>query len=125
MILATSTLGFPRIGPNRELKFALEKHWKGSLDENGLVSVANSVEQQAWALQKEAGIDRITVGDHFLYDFVLATTEQLGMVPKRFQHLPAGLERLFAMARGIDGAPALSKYGDIICPCVNPMLLFC
>lgn len=109
-VVATSTLGFPRMGPNRELKFALEKHWKGALDEKGLLTVAASVEGQGWELQKRAGLNKITVGDHHLYDFVLATTEHLGMVPKRFQHMEPGLERLFAMARGIDGAPALSKF---------------
>jgi 5-methyltetrahydropteroyltriglutamate--homocysteine methyltransferase len=107
------------MGPNRELKFALEKHWNGDLDEEGLLRIAKSVEQQGWSLQKEAGIDKITVGDHHLYDFVLATAEHLGVVPKRFQHLPAGLERLFAMARGIDGAPALSKYSENRHPCIQ------
>ena len=30
------SLGFPRIGRDRELKKALEAHWKGELDEAGL-----------------------------------------------------------------------------------------
>mmetsp|Transcript_6744 Transcript_6744/g.15413 ORF Transcript_6744/g.15413 Transcript_6744/m.15413 type:complete len:123 (-) Transcript_6744:971-1339(-) len=110
----TSSLGFPRMGPNRELKFALEKHWKGKLDEKGLLEVAHSVEKLGWDIQKQAGIAKITVGDHYLYDFVLMMTECLGMVPKRFQHMSAGLERLFALARGIDGAPALSKFVIIV-----------
>lgn len=108
-VVATSTLGFPRMGPKRELKFALEKFWKGTLDEAGLLAVAQGVEASGWKLQSKAGIHKITVGDYFLYDFVLATTELLGIVPKRFKHMDAGLDRLFAMARGIDGAPALSK----------------
>ena len=108
-VATTSTLGFPRMGPHRELKFALEKHWKGTLGKEGLLKVAQSVEAQGWDLQRKAGIQKITVGDHHLYDFVLATTELLGMVPKRFQHMQAGMERLFAMARGIDSAQALSK----------------
>ncbi|MHB1338317.1 MAG: hypothetical protein ACYCYG_05810, partial [Bellilinea sp.] len=28
---ATSSLGYPRIGKQRELKFALEKYWGGKL----------------------------------------------------------------------------------------------
>ena len=38
MALAHS-LGFPRIGGDRELKKALEAHWKGELDEAGLRAV--------------------------------------------------------------------------------------
>ena len=33
------SLGFPRIGRDRELKKALEAHWKGELDEAGLRAV--------------------------------------------------------------------------------------
>ena len=109
MKLSTATLGFPRMGPNRELKFALEKHWKGLCSESELLKVAADVEQQGWTLQKDAAIDRITVGDYSLYDFVLTWTEMLGMVPQRFQSMQPGLPRMFAMARGVDGAPALSK----------------
>lgn len=108
-IINTSTLGFPRMGPNRELKFALENYWKGKSSEQDLMQVAQAVEEAAWTLQKDAGISKVTVGDQYLYDFVLMMTESLGIVPKRFSHLQPGLNRLFAMARGIDGAPALSK----------------
>jgi 5-methyltetrahydropteroyltriglutamate--homocysteine methyltransferase len=105
--VTTSSLGFPRMGPNRELKFALEKYWKGTISQDDLLQVARSVEDAAWALH--AGLTKITVGDQYLYDFVLMMTESLGIVPKRFANLPPGIDRLFAMARGIDGAPALSK----------------
>jgi 5-methyltetrahydropteroyltriglutamate--homocysteine methyltransferase len=109
LAVATSSLGFPRMGPNRELKFALEKHWKGIIDETALLDIAQSVEASSWKLQQEAGITKVTVGDHYLYDAVLEFTESLGMVPKRFQGMDAGLKRMFAMARGMDGAPALGK----------------
>lgn len=104
--ISTSTLGFPRMGGKRELKFALEKFWKGQTSEQDLLDVAKTVEEQAWALQSK--IDHVTVGDHYLYDSVLAWTEFLGLFPKRFEKCKAGLPRMFAMARGIDGAPALS-----------------
>lgn len=108
-IATTSSLGFPRMGPNRELKFALEKYWKGAISKDDLLQVTQSVEDSAWDLQKQAGLTKITVGDHYLYDFVLMMTESLGIVPKRFADLAPGVDRLFAMARGVDGAPALSK----------------
>ena len=105
-VTTTGTLGFPRIGPKREQKFALEKYWKGAISEQELLTVANTIEEKAWALQSK--IDHVTVGDQFLYDSVLAWTEFLGLFPKRFENCKAGLPRMFALARGIDGAPALS-----------------
>lgn len=109
MKLSTATLGFPRMGPRRELKFALEKHWRGDLDMAGLLAAHNAVTDKAWALQKNAGIDRITVGDDYLYDAVLAWVDALGIVSARHRQLPSTTNRLFAMARGIDGVTALSK----------------
>lgn len=98
------------MGPNRELKFALEKFWKGTLDASGLFTVAHQVEEAAWKLQKEAGVDLITVGDHYLYDMVLSWAENLSLCSQRYQSLHPGLKRMFAMARGVDGAEALSKF---------------
>jgi 5-methyltetrahydropteroyltriglutamate--homocysteine methyltransferase len=109
MKLSTSSLGFPRMGPRRELKFALEKHWRGDLDLSGLLAVSNAVTDKAWELQKNAGIDRITVGDNYLYDGVLTWTDALGIVTTRYRELPSGTVRQFAMARGKDGMTALSK----------------
>ncbi|CAN0165448.1 unnamed protein product, partial [Scytosiphon promiscuus] len=114
---SSCTIGFPRIGRNRELKFALEKHWRNrgaDLDEAGMLAVANDVEKQAWDIQMDAGVGLISAGDHCLYDNMLAWTEFLGVVPKRHSHLPPGNQRMFAMARGVDGAPALdmTKFFD-------------
>lgn len=97
------------MGPNRELKFALEKYWKGESSSKDLLSVAHQVESAAWKLQVDAGIDKITVGDYCLYDNVASWTEYLGIIPQRFSHLDPGMGRMFAMCRGIDGATALSK----------------
>ncbi len=111
---STAALGFSRMGPNRELKFALEKHWKGQLDEAGLIQVANEVEDLAWTMQVDAGINKVTVGDFCLYDNVLQWADWLGVVPARFQSMEGGMERMFAMARGVDGAPALSKSNRVL-----------
>ena len=99
------------MGPRRELKFALEKHWKkgSTFSEADLLSAASAVEEKAWTLQA-AKADKVTVGDHYLYDGVLTWTEYLGIIPKRFASMKPGLQRMFAMARGDDGAPALSKW---------------
>ncbi|MEN9208263.1 MAG: 5-methyltetrahydropteroyltriglutamate--homocysteine S-methyltransferase [Gloeomargarita sp. GMQP_bins_120] len=102
----TATLGYPRIGKQRELKKALEAFWQGQLDESGLYQAAQAIEQQNWQTQQAAGIDRIGVGDMSLYDGVLDWSLRFGIVPERFRHW-AGLDRYFAMARGQMGVPAL------------------
>lgn len=71
----SGALGFPRMGPNREMKFALEKHWRNggaNLGEAGMLAVAHNVEQEAWGIQLDAGVGLISAGDHCLYDNVLA-----------------------------------------------------
>jgi 5-methyltetrahydropteroyltriglutamate--homocysteine methyltransferase len=101
------------MGPKRELKFALEKYWKSSQSKDNahqLLTVARTIEEQSWNLQKNAGIDHITVGDYYLYDGILQWTEMLGIIPSRFMSVQPGYSRLFAMARGINDAPALSKF---------------
>lgn len=109
-LIRTSTLGYPRMGPKRELKFALEKFWKGLISEKDLLTVSDSIEKQSWDYQrKAASIDYVTVGDQYLYDMVLTWCENLNLCPKRFQTMGPGLKRMFAMARGVDGAEALSK----------------
>ncbi|CAN0105875.1 unnamed protein product [Ascophyllum nodosum] len=106
-VAGCGALGFPRMGPNREMKFALEKHWRGAIDEASMLKVAHRVEEMAWDVQLQAGVGSIAVGDHYLYDGMLTWTELLGAVPERFLHLPPGNARMFAMARGVDGSTAL------------------
>ncbi|KGU85206.1 5-methyltetrahydropteroyltriglutamate--homocysteine S-methyltransferase [Pseudomonas mediterranea] len=99
------TLGFPRIGADRELKKALEAYWKGDLAPAALQSVGRELRARHWQLQKDAGIDLLPVGDFAWYDQVLGHTLTLGAVPARFHDTlnPQGrptLDTLFAMARG-------------------------
>ena len=39
-MIKVATIGYPRIGPKRELKKALEQFWKGEIQENELQNVA-------------------------------------------------------------------------------------
>ena len=97
-------LGFPRMGENRELKSALESHWRGDTGVAELESAASQLRQRHWALQHEAGMDYVTVGDFALYDHVLNHIQLLGCEPARFgfgTEMPE-LERHFVMARGRD-----------------------
>lgn len=106
MSILTTTIGYPRIGKNREVKKALEGFWSGKLTAATLLQTVKTVEIENWQTQLKAGIDRIGVGDATLYDSVLDWTVRLGLIPDRFQHL-SGIERYFAMARGKEGIPAL------------------
>lgn len=102
MASISTTLGFPRIGLRRELKFALEKFWRGEHDEATLIDAANQIEANGWSVQKAAGIELIPVGDFSLYDHVLDTLEMIGGIPNRYHQIDweSPLERYFAMARG-------------------------
>ncbi|MEK0362362.1 5-methyltetrahydropteroyltriglutamate--homocysteine S-methyltransferase [Pseudomonas sp. CBC3] len=97
------SLGFPRIGADRELKKALEAYWKGDLDEGELRRVGREMRAAHWRLQAEAGIELLPVGDFAWYDQVLTHSLMFGVVPERFRPADGAptLDTLFAMARGV------------------------
>ena len=101
MTISVATLGFPRIGPRRELKFALESFWSGKSDADALSLAAQGLRAAAWARQKALGADIIPSGDFSLYDHVLDTSAMLGAVPARYGRSggKVGLDTYFAMAR--------------------------
>ncbi|BCG25272.1 5-methyltetrahydropteroyltriglutamate--homocysteine methyltransferase [Pseudomonas tohonis] len=107
------TLGFPRIGRDRELKKAQEAFWKGELDEAGLRAVGRELRAAHWQLQKDAGIALLPVGDFAWYDQVLTHSLTFGVIPERFRHGNAKptLQTLFAMARG----SVATGHGDSCC----------
>lgn len=99
----THTLGFPRMGAQRALKFALESFWRGDSTEAELQATAAQLRQQHWQAQADAGLGCVTVGDFALYDHVANHIQLLGCEPARFgfdAHTPE-LARYFAMARGV------------------------
>ncbi len=101
--MATSTiLGFPRIGKARELKFALERFWRGEESEAALRTTAAAMRAEHWALQRDAGIDVSPSNDFSFYDQVLDQSALVGAVPERYRWAggEVGLETFFAMARG-------------------------
>ena len=102
MALAHS-LGFPRIGRDRELKKAQEAFWKGELNEAGLRDVGRELRKVHWDLQKNAGIDLLPVGDFAWYDQVLTHSLMFGVIPERFRPHDgkATLHTLVSMARGV------------------------
>lgn len=94
-----ANLGFPRIGPRRQLKTALERFWSGRLDQAGLLQIAADLRREGWTRQAELGVDILPSNDFSLYDQVLDATLMVGAVPPRFAGAQ-GLELYFAMARG-------------------------
>lgn len=105
--MLTHTLGFPRIGVNRELKFAVESYWKDNLYASELLEKARTIRRTNWLMQKEHGIDVVSVGDFSLYDHMLDMTCMLGAVPPRFGHKPGenvDIDTYFHMARGSSGS---------------------
>lgn len=57
--MKTSVIGYPRIGEQRELKFALEHYWKKELSAGELEETGRQLRARHWKLQREAGIDYI------------------------------------------------------------------
>jgi 5-methyltetrahydropteroyltriglutamate--homocysteine methyltransferase len=94
--------GFPRIGRNRELKFATEGYWRGETSADQLGATAKAIRVENWKLMQEAGIDLIPSNDFSLYDQVLDTIALVGAVPERYGHTGGyiDLDTYFAMARG-------------------------
>jgi len=97
--IPTAVLGYPRIGQQRELKFALESHWKHMLPEADLLHVARDLRARHWREQQAAGVTSIPSNDFSFYDQVLDALVLLGATPARFGTGEITLERYFAMAR--------------------------
>jgi 5-methyltetrahydropteroyltriglutamate--homocysteine methyltransferase len=102
-MIRTHTLGFPRMGAQRELKFALERHWRGEIDAAALEAAGRELRVRHWALQRDAGLDFVTVGDFAFYDHVANHVQMFGCEPARFGFSgdEPELARYFTMARGV------------------------
>jgi 5-methyltetrahydropteroyltriglutamate--homocysteine methyltransferase len=72
-------IGYPRIGPTRELKWALERAWSGRLQPAEFGD--RVAELRAAHLDEQRGLIGSAIDDYFLYDMVLETAMQLGLVP--------------------------------------------
>ena len=102
--MKTAVVGFPRIGKDRELKFATEKYFRNEISESDLNDVANTWKNFNITSQKEAGIDFISSNDFSFYDNVLDTAVLFNVVPKRYKALGlSNLDTYFSMARGYQG----------------------
>ena len=103
--MKTSVIGYPRIGKDRELKFASEKFFAGEIGEDELLKVAKEIRKGDLLKQKEAGITYISSNDFSFYDNVLDTAFLFNVIPQRYKDLNlSDIGTYFAMARGYQGA---------------------
>jgi 5-methyltetrahydropteroyltriglutamate--homocysteine methyltransferase len=107
--IGSTVLGYPRIGPRRELKKALESYWAGTSSVEDLEFVAADI--RAGTRADLAVLDSQPTGTFSYYDQVADVTALLDAVPPRFR--PSGaregtaLEEYFAIARGTAAAPPM------------------
>ncbi|MCM3068098.1 5-methyltetrahydropteroyltriglutamate--homocysteine S-methyltransferase [Priestia flexa] len=107
MTVNTATIGYPRIGRNREWKKAIESYWKQETTEAELHNQLHELYVNQLRIQKDKGIDFVSVGDFSYYDHMLDTAVMFNIIPARFkkQNLSA-LDTYYAMARGNKEAEA-------------------
>ncbi len=98
--MLTHILGFSRMGKGRELKKALESHWKGETSQDGLLREAARLRRENRDAIRDAGVDLVPAGDFSLYDHMLDAAVMLGAIPPRFAQAADPLSRYFLMARG-------------------------
>ncbi|MEV6007929.1 5-methyltetrahydropteroyltriglutamate--homocysteine S-methyltransferase [Streptomyces sp. NPDC051976] len=108
--------GYPRQGPHRELKTAVEGYWKGRVTADALHRTAADLRRANWRQLAEAGVHEVPTGDFSYYDHVLDTSVMVGAVPARHRAAVEtdALDGYFAMARGTqDVAPLeMTKWFD-------------
>lgn len=106
-------LGYPRMGAQRELKFALEAFWRKETSAEALQQTASGLRRQHWQKQLDAGLAFISTNDFSLYDHVLDHSVLFGATPKRFKKVPFGEKNIspenqyFSYARGNLEQPAM------------------
>ncbi|KAJ4977638.1 hypothetical protein NE237_008418 [Protea cynaroides] len=108
-IMASHTVGYPRMGPKRELKFALESFWDGKSSAEDLQKVSADLRASIWKQMADAGIKYIPSNTFSYYDQMLDTTAMLGAVPSRYNWTGGeiGFDTYFSMARGNATVPAM------------------
>ncbi|XP_047307760.1 5-methyltetrahydropteroyltriglutamate--homocysteine methyltransferase-like [Impatiens glandulifera] len=107
--MASHIVGYPRMGPKRELKFALESFWDGKSSAEDLKKVSADLRSSIWKQMTDAGIKYIPSNTFSYYDHVLDTTAMLGAVPPRYNWTGGeiGFDVFFSMARGNASVPAM------------------
>jgi 5-methyltetrahydropteroyltriglutamate--homocysteine methyltransferase len=90
---AATVLGYPRIGPRRELKKAIEAFWSGRTGPDDVERAAGELRTRTRTRLAELGLatDAPAIPSSFsFYDHVLDAAVTVGAVPDRFAHLSPG-----------------------------------
>ncbi|WP_066934739.1 5-methyltetrahydropteroyltriglutamate--homocysteine S-methyltransferase [Microtetraspora fusca] len=103
---ASTVLGYPRIGPARELKHALESYWSGRTAYDELDKIGTRLREDTWRRLHALGLGAVPSGTFSYYDQVLDTAVLFDAVPERYRGLPPE-DAYFAMARGAAGIAPL------------------
>ncbi|GAA4212961.1 5-methyltetrahydropteroyltriglutamate--homocysteine S-methyltransferase [Actinocatenispora rupis] len=102
----STILGYPRIGPRRELKRALESYWDGRSGLAELRATGRRLRADTWTDLRRRGLAGPVSNTFSSYDQVLDAALALGAVPARYvRDTPE--DTVFAAARGADGLPPL------------------
>ncbi|MGN6414433.1 5-methyltetrahydropteroyltriglutamate--homocysteine S-methyltransferase [Flexivirga sp.] len=126
-----TVLGWPRQGPKRELKRAVEGYWTGRNTAEQLHDAAAELRADAWKQLADNGIHEVPTGDFSYYDHVLDTATMVGAVPQRYRDAAdSRLDVYFARARGNDRVAPLemTKWFDTnyhyLVPELSPKTVF-
>jgi len=106
MSIKTTVFGYPRIGPRRELKKALESYWNVKISQQTLVNEAERLIINNAKTIVQYGIDIVPSNEFSFYDFILDLSVMFNVIPERFKKIEDPLERYFAIARGTASAHA-------------------
>ncbi|XP_042392800.1 5-methyltetrahydropteroyltriglutamate--homocysteine methyltransferase-like isoform X2 [Zingiber officinale] len=110
--MASHIVGYPCMGPKRELQTELETFWSGESSSDRLQKVAADLRSSVWKQMADAGIKYIPSNTFSYFDQMLDTTAMLGAVPERYNYTgdEIGFDIYCLMARGNASAvPALKS----------------
>ncbi|NMR21256.1 5-methyltetrahydropteroyltriglutamate--homocysteine S-methyltransferase [Cellulomonas fimi] len=105
-------LGYPRIGPRRELKKAIEAFWAGRTTADDVERTAAELRSRTRARLVELGLDpsNASIPSSFsFYDQVLDAAAVVGAIPSRFAHLAPEAGQVDGGTRPLD----LAAYSTI------------
>jgi len=122
MDIVAQLVGYPRIGPNRELKWALERRWASRSSPSEFLEKVHDLRAAHLAEQQE--LIGSAVDDFFLYDQVLETAMMFSGDPDQAREKLDAFDRLTALARGTSSRDAweMTKWFDTNYHYVVPVL---
>ena len=96
-----STVGFPRIGAQRQLKKWVEGYFNEKLSKDILLQNVAELRKQHWLVQQQNNISFIPSNDFSFYDTFLDMAFLLNVIPEAHRNLKLDeLDTYFAMAKG-------------------------